>query len=417
MFVHNPLNPAQFDVTQSINTGTSFNDASLGRLSYESGTADTKLDIIAVADTTEEVWLGTGVGTFVFDVAQPSLQNHGQKVVTADYDLDGDDDVFVVSTNGGHAYNNVGGVLGVFIIPNFEHASTDVDLGFFDDEVGLDIIFAGESRAYFYTGTALQDWGQEFVGGSSTVLALNLDKDGDDDFIFGRKNASNLPFKGGPERVVTSVSPTQFSVTAETEQTAAELIQFSFSGTGSRQGSITWAESWISTDNESSDWETTLGASWFIDFDASSLSAGVYTDTLVVKTNDPENELTLIPVQMQVTAAEMSLFPTTFNVTTSIVSAPAQVLTTVSNTDTANMWVTISESVNWITTSSTPIFLPAGGSTEVTLTILPQSLQVGSYSGQVLFSPSKTYLDDMEVTVNLTVTGSQLYLPLIISEK
>lgn len=413
VFVHDPANPAIFNLSQTIHDGVAFNDVTLGKISYSNGSVDSPLDFFAVSDASEEVWIGTNNGTFSLDTSQTSLLTQGNKVELADIDGDGDDEVFIVSDTMGHAYKNNDGIMSIFIIPNFQHASKDVDFGDFDDEEGLDIFFVGEIRSWFYTGVDLQDWGQEFIGGSS-VVALDLDADNDDDFVIGRSGASNVPFKGGPNRVTIGVSPVMYNKTLEQNQLDFDTIQFNFSGNANRRGLLSWEHDWIVPEitdfNRGPSW---LGSTWTLDFSSDGLLPGIYTDTIQIITNDPENELVHIPVKMTVTGAELEITPSNLALDTSLVAGLQTEVVSVTNTGTASVYVTPSDNTTWMSLNTTGFTLNPGESVEITVAINPLIAQVGNHQAQILLTPNKSYLDQREVWVELKVTGSQIFLPTI----
>lgn len=302
--------------------------------------------------------------------------------------------------------------MGIYIIPSFNHSANDVVLAQFDDEPGQDILFVGDDRSWLYLGQSLSDWGDEFVGGQA-VAALDLDNDGDNDFLVGRSNATNLAFKGGPIRVVTSVTPGMFELVAETDGQDAEMIDFDFSGNGTRFGQLNWSNPWLYSETTEYEYHSgMLGASWFIDAFADGLSAGTYSDLLVIKTNDPENEKVEIPVSFVVTAAEVEVNTTTIIETVGL-NGQKTVNLTVSNTGTASVWVTPSEDSSWISLATAPFSLLPGESKNLAITLMGAS-ENGTANGQITLTTNKTYLAPIEIQVSLTTTGFQIFLPMVV---
>lgn len=398
-------NPAVFNVVQIISSGVIFNDVALAPLNGSTQ------DLFAVSDNSDLVMEGNGDGTF--SVSSQPFMNKGEnqggtKVLFQDYDLDGYGDAFVVAPWGGHAWKGNSDGFHKFVIPNFILSCNDVALGEFDDEPGLDIVFSCDTRSWFYTGIQLEDWGQTFLSGASTVLSMDLDSDGDDDIIFGFPGATNVVYKGGPQRIIATVNPNSFDLTVERDQFNEQMFIVQLLGSGVKFAQIQETAQWIDIPTK----DLTYSVGQFVKFGANGLPAGEYSSQVSVFTNDPEREVFRVPAILTVTAAKLTMDPAEIVETSTCGSR--KVALEVTNTGTTDMQFWVQPSNSWITTDVSAGSLETGATISMVVTLNPIGLEVGENYGEVVLTNNKTYLPNTIIPVSFTTNCSTVFLPVVI---
>ncbi len=163
------------------------------------------------------------------------------------------------------------------------------------------------------------------------------------------------------------------------------------------------SSNWLSLPILSGEVEAGSSATIDVDLDATGLNGGTYEAELTLENNDPDNELLLIPVAIEVTgAADIEVTPETMSFGTQFVGYDANETITITNEGTDILNVTDIQLTNSdFSVSTTSFSLDPGVSQDVTVTYNPSA--EGSDNSELQISSND--VDESTLTVQLTGDG------------
>jgi len=178
----------------------------------------------------------------------------------------------------------------------------------YDDDNGF-----GSGSAYIYRWDGSQ-WQEESKllasdGVSDHYFGLSVSIDGNVAFVGARYDGDNGYRSGaayvydlsslanGPDITVSQAS---ISVTLDEGQSSSETLVISNTGASDLDWQVSGSAAWLSVAPTSGAVVPAGSASVSVDIDASGLSAGTYTDTLTITSNDPDEPSVEVPVSLVV---------------------------------------------------------------------------------------------------------------------
>ena len=178
---------------------------------------------------------------------------------------------------------------------------------------------------------------------------------------------------------------------------------------------------WSLLENPSVDWlseDTTSGSvspsdqdSVIVQFDATSLSPGTYSDTLVITSNDPDEPTIEIPIKLTVEAPDISLSPDNFNLTLHIDSTKDTTLV-ISNIGDCDLIWSLSENpaADWLSENPTSGTTNAGLQANVNVHFDATGLLQGTYNDTLVITSNDPDEPTIKVSVQLTVEAPDIAL-------
>jgi hypothetical protein len=199
-------------------------------------------------------------------------------------------------------------------------------------------------------------------------------------------------------------------------------------GGGCTAGDIPWASASPTSGTTAAGETDTIE----VVFDSTGMSAGVYTGTLCVESDDPDEPEVLVDLTLEVTEVVLEPDITVDPLALSATLEPGQTTTddvVIGNVGTAALDWTVVEAaddscvasaISWASADPTSGTTAAGGSSTVTVTFDATGLAVGTYEGALCVNSNDPDEPQVAVALTLVVTEPQpvdydLYLPAVMN--
>jgi len=210
------------------------------------------------------------------------------------------------------------------------------------------------------------------------------------------------------------VDPLSLDVTLATGETATLPFTITNEGTADLAWALAGGAFWMSQDPTSG---TVLGGASTVvtvTFDATGLTPAVYTTTLEVESNDPDEPLVPIAATLTVTG-EPDIVVNPLSLEISLPPDHTGIMTfTISNLGITDLIWELSDGAPWMSQDPTSGTVPAGGLTEVTVTFDSVGLTPAIYTGSLEVISDDPDEPSIDLPVTLTVSNYNISLPILI---
>lgn len=163
---------------------------------------------------------------------------------------------------------------------------------------------------------------------------------------------------------------------------------------------------WLSASPTSGTEPPTESTDVTVDFDATGLADGIYTTTLEISTNEPDEDPVVVPVTLtvQTLVPDITVSPDALAATLSLGGSTTRMLT-IGNVGDADLTWTLTKipDAGWLSASPTGGTVAPGGDTDVTVGFDATGLAVGIYQATLQITSNDPDQSPLSVPVTLTV--------------
>ena len=175
---------------------------------------------------------------------------------------------------------------------------------------------------------------------------------------------------------------------------------------------------WLSVAPASGAVAPSEGTDVTLDFDATGLGEGDYSTTLEITSDDPDEGSVTVPVTLTVSVGagpDIALSATTFDVSLPSDETAERTLT-ISNEGDADLdWnLSVPSEATWLSVAPISGTVAPAGESDVTLTFDTAGMSEEDYSTTLVITSNDPVDSSVNVTVNLSVTQYEIYLPLVL---